>query len=220
MTTDNIHQEIQNLLAAFEQKLLTPTETSRVEEHLYECDECFQIAKSFSQPASLLRNSNRLQEEIALVGNMEDATTEKTSARSSSSGFDFTKYLLAAMLVMAVAIPSFMMFSPNDLPDPSQKIILLPLRSTTQSVVDLDINGTLEIAFASEELAGAESLEIRLYSPDEKVLFENKNFNDLSKTGMGAIIVETSILKPGRHRLEISKPGSTTPLRIFYFMAE
>ena len=112
------------------------------------------------------------------------------------------------------------MFGPGEVAPPGQKIVLLPVRTLEQQVVDLSKEGTVEISFAADEFTAVDEVDIRLLSRESDTLFVQFAFKDFTPTGMGSVIVETRILSPGRHQLEISERDAHAPLRIYYFMVK
>ncbi|UCC44870.1 MAG: hypothetical protein JSU65_02790 [Candidatus Zixiibacteriota bacterium] len=210
--------ELGLLLHDYELDLAQPDEKQRFEMHLYECDYCLGQVRDFQEVTRIMMAGPDTEAIIEEIG-----TDTEESSDQASSPFkltNVTKYLLAAVLALTIAIPSYFLFSPGEMPAPSQKIVLLPVRTLEQPTVDLSKGGVVEIAFASEEFTAVETVDIRLLSRDLDTLFVQLDFKDFTPTGMGSVIVETDILSPGRHQLEVSERGATSPLRVYYFMVK
>jgi hypothetical protein len=81
------HEKIQDMLAAYESGMLSAEERKEVEEHLQECDSCFQDLYEFAPVAQEIRQQ-RLQSKVIYV-----SRHRKTY-----------QYLMAAIFVIAAAV--------------------------------------------------------------------------------------------------------------------
>lgn len=213
--SDIIHDEIKSLLAAYEHDLLTPDEVTRLESHLYECDSCFLDAASSSDAATLLRHSQTVREKIEELAGPEDISPASDSTQKSSTGY--IKYLLAAVVVLVVAIPSIMFLPREDMQVPNQKIMLLPMRSNGQTTIDANIEGPVEIVFASEEFATVGSVDVRIVDKDDQIVYDDEAFDRFNDMGAGSLLIDSKQFSVGQYRLEVRTQADGPPLRIYYF---
>ena len=201
------HNEIRNLLAAYEQGLLLPEETSRIEEHLYECDECFNEAASFSGAASLLRRSPAVREEIDRLAGLPESAEEKKTEPSSSAGF--LKYLLAAAVIVFLAAPIYWFGLRTDNLRTLQTLELLPNRSSEHNIIYFADGGDVRISFYAQSDA-SDTIDLLISNLNGDTVFFDPGFSDFNEWGMGTIVLPVGMFEEGHFSLLLSFPSDST----------
>jgi len=145
----NRHQEIQELIAAYEFDLLTPEQRIDVEAHVKECDQCFEDLYEFAPVSNEIRHQ-RIQ-----------MPAMKTSRR------EFPRYLMAAIIIVAVAgaiwIYRFSMVSHEPVLRGSNAITLQQPAESQQV--------SAPVSFHWIDRANADEYQISIYDRNGKLIY-------------------------------------------------
>jgi len=199
----NIHDEIKNLLAAYEQDVLPPDEESRIEEHLYECDDCFSEAASFSGAAALLRRSAAVREEIARLAESPGSVKRENTGPSSSA--NFLKYLLAAAVLCVLVIPFYWYGSDGNV---RQTLNLLASRAAGQETIDLATRGDVRINFQAQN-ALPDTLHLLIANISGDTLVFEPEFRGFNEFGLGTVVLPVGMFEEGHYYLILTDPGDS-----------
>jgi len=192
----------------YELGLLNPMDTEKFELHLYECDYCATQIEEFREATRLVLADDGLKS-IA-----SELVTKSDTAKGSRKITPIFRYLIAAALVLAIAIPVYYSTDVETLPGVSQVLELNPARSGSNNVIYLDQEGDVEINFfIADGYTGTVDLVITTIEGD----------TIMTKTGMsvsstGSVRLPISSLKAGHYILK-AMPASDEAFteRIYMF---
>ncbi|MHC4682173.1 MAG: hypothetical protein ACYTEK_26205, partial [Planctomycetota bacterium] len=128
----------------------------------------------------------------------------------------FTRYLIAAVIVLAIGVPAFW-YLQSDTPSVTQSLELLSSRGGGNDIIYLEKGGDVEISFyVAENFQGEADLIISSIEGD--TAFYTPGFEDFNDKGLGSIILPVSMFSDGHYMFTI-KPDPETGLdeRVYMF---
>jgi hypothetical protein len=201
------------MLYPFELGLLDERESHELEIHLYECEHCFKRVQNFKAAASLLVHDDDVHGELK-------AATEQDSESADELSYGrkqrlLPRYLMAAVLVLAVGIPLYRSSTPVHI----QSIYLTPMRGTETEVLSIDQGGAVEIHMAIELLKAGGVFSLTLHAVDGDTVYSDQEFGDFDSAGSSTLELPVDSFDPGYHMLTISDPSGTyleTPVHYLF----
>ncbi len=194
------------LLHAYELHQLDDAQRTMFEQHLLECNHCFQEVSAFTAEAAQLRHSTELAELVA-------------GASSHSRRFDF-RLLIAGVVIALLLVPAYMGISSfaSDTFRPVQVIALQQERTGTGSAVfSADRDGVIMFAFTESKPAG--DLTIQIETVAGRTVTSYTGFTGFDSNGIGRLLLPARYLKPGQYimRLLEKRNGATAELSSYHF---
>lgn len=202
------------LLHDYELDMLPPEDRHRFELHLYECDYCSSQVREFIDVSHIMRHDSDAQAVIRdISGELSQTETERIRKRP----FPFTRYLIAAVIVMMIAVPAYWYSQRTDTPSVMQSLELLSSRSGGDDIIYLEKGGDVVISFYIAENFRREP-DLIISSIDGDTVFYTPGFEDFNDKGLGTITLPISVFSDGHYMLTI-KPDPETGLedRVYMF---
>jgi hypothetical protein len=203
--------EFEDMLHAFELGLLKDEDRQRFEEHLLDCESCFERAKEFLPAAILLRHDKSLRE-----GPSEATSTSGERTR----WFRLTRLVAIAAVLIGVTLPTYWFGFRHEQPsEPAQPLRLLPLRGGSPPVLYLDKGGNAEISFAVDSSLASFGFQVTVLSRKQDTVFTDPYFTDLDSSNIGLIVLPITAFEPGFYQLIIEDPSgeNAAPKRVYNF---
>jgi hypothetical protein len=171
-----------------------------MELHILECVYCRDRALKFSDFAFLLRYDSEIR------SLMEQAAKEapQPSARKRAG---IIKYILAAVIVLAVGIPTYWLSQREDTTVAVvQRLNLVPVRTSSDAVLDADAGGRAEIRFYVKGARPDQSYHLSIISRANDVVYSDDSFSAFSETGTGILVLPVDTFSRGYYTLTITDP--------------
>jgi hypothetical protein len=193
------------LLHDYELDMLPVEDKRKFELHLYECDHCLSLVREFIDASRIIRHDRDAQTIVEdIAGEQDDAALPRTGRKSSP----FTRYLIAAVIVLAIGVPAFWYSQQQDTPLVTQSLELLSSRAGGNDIIYLEKGGDVEISFyVAENFQGEADLIIS--SIDGDTVFYTPGFSDFNDKGLGSFTLPVSMFSGGHYMLSI-KPDPET----------
>ncbi len=201
-----IDPRFENMLHGFELGLLSEEDRLAFEEHLLDCDHCYELAKQFLPVSLLLRHDEDMRADgKGDTGLPEKPLTDEGQAETKTSRFNLTRTLAIAALIVVLAIPVYWFGLRDTTPPPgAQCLVFTAVRGGTPPLLYIEKGGMAELVFARDSLFVDLEYHVIVSSRDgETVLYENKNFSEFDSLGTGSISLPLADFTPGFYILSI-----------------
>lgn len=208
--------ELGALLHAFEIGALSKQDAERFEDHLLECDFCFNEAKEFGPSADLMRRSTKFRD-IAV-------SPKDNAERPAQLLRRFWRYLwpdaplafrpgLSYLLVLLVLVPAYYGLRHSSDADirPVQTMTLLSDRSTDEAAFRISHKGDGVISFYFDGAILDSAYEIIVEDESGTEIFRHESFGHFDMYGRGELLFPHVRMKPKRYRLLITGPRQEFP---------
>jgi len=153
----------------------------------------------------------------AVIQNIPGELNLTETERIRKKPFSFTRYLIAAVIVMVIAAPAYWYLQRTETAQAVQSLELLSSRGGGSDIIYLEKGGDVEISFyLAENFEGEADLTISSIDGDTVLCVAGfRNFND---KGLGSITLPVSDFSDGHYMLTI-KPDSRTDIeeRVYMF---
>ena len=190
-------KDVGQLLHDYELGLLSAEESRRFELHLYECDHCLKQVREFRESSRILIGDPDFREITSdLVGK---ARTEETSRRA----FPYLNLLMAAVIVLAIAVPLYRLAFFEDIPAVTQTLELNPARAGANNIVYLDDGGSVEIKYYIADYYSG-SVDLVISSVEGDTVLTRADFTEYAAPGVGTITLHTNGLSEGHYVLVVT----------------
>jgi hypothetical protein len=201
------------MLHGFELGLLSEEDRQAFEEHLLDCDHCYELAKHFLPTSLLLRHDPDLRADgISDEASSKTALPDGDKAETKIGWFNLTRTLSIAALIIVLAIPVYWFgFRDAAAPDVTQRLVFTSVRGGTPALLYADKSGVVELVFARDSLVVDLEYHVIVSSRDgASVLYENARFSDFDSLGAGSVSLPLSDFIPGFYVLFVT-PRSEHP---------
>jgi hypothetical protein len=199
------NQKLGRLLHDYELNMLLAEDRRAFELHLYECDYCLGLIHEFTDASLIILHDSEAKEIVADIAN---ESTDLSSRRIRKKPLRLTNWLIAAAIVLALAIPSYLIWLQPQEATVVQTLELFPTRAGGSDVVYLEKGGDVEINFfAAESFRGRAYVTISNIAGD--TVYSKVGFSHFNNSGLGLIRVPVSIFSPGNFKLTISPDPET-----------
>lgn len=204
-----------DMLYAYELDMLQETDADAVQIHLLECEHCLQLAQQYERAARTLRHDSDVRR---IVSSLCDAEAPQNALPARHVMVQ--RYLLVAVLVLALGIPVYRMaFMDDGESGPVQELNLVPVRGADTDPILLELDGAVEIRFYVKGATSEEEYRVTIRAADDGIVFSDKKFSAFSPPGSGLIILPTRSFDTGLYRLEVYD-STGTQLAYYAFMAQ
>jgi hypothetical protein len=199
--TECIDKRFEKMLYAYELGMLSPEDTLALEQHLYECDHCYQNAREFMDAADLLRRSSRVKSEIK---------------RAAHSGVRRTvsRFLLAVAAMVVVAIPIYKLVVVPDQPGVVQTLFLTSMRDNSPAALNLDRGGTADIRFVLDGANQTDTHSVEIAARHGETVYVDAEFSGFNEFGQGVITLPVATFQHGYYVLTITDVVRGDTLRL------
>ncbi|UCC81061.1 MAG: zf-HC2 domain-containing protein [Candidatus Zixiibacteriota bacterium] len=208
------NKEMERLLHDYELDMLSADDKQQFELHLYECDHCLSLVHEFMDVSCVIRHDQDVQTIIKdISGERENSEPERVGKKPSP----FTRYLIAAIIVLVIGIPAYWYWSQSQRMEILQTLELLSSRAGGNDIIYLENGGDVKISFyISENFQGEAELIISSIAGD--TVLHTPGFKDFNDKGVGSIRLPVSKFTDGHYMLTI-KPDPEIGLeeRIYMF---
>lgn len=177
--------QFQDMIHGFELGILSEEDRLGFEEHLLDCDFCFDQVRAFLPAALLLRHDREIR------------TVERNT---------WVRPLLAiAAALVLLALPTYWYgIRDTSTPDVVQRLVLTSVRGGTPPVLYLEEGGQAEIVFRSETADTGQAYHVVVSTRDgESIVYENQWFLEFDSLGAGRISLPLSDFAPGFYVLSV-----------------
>jgi hypothetical protein len=212
--SDCTNIDMGRLLHDYELDMLPADDKRKFELHLYECDHCLSLARESMDVSRIIRHDREAKAIIHdIAGEQDDAAIPRTGRKSSP----FTRYLIAAVIVLAIGVPAYWYSQQTDAPLIMQSLELLSSRAGGNDIIYLEKGGDVEISFYIAENFQGEA-DLTISSIDGDTVLYTPGFEDFNEKGLGSITMPVSMFSDGHYMLTI-KPDSEAGLeeRVYMF---
>ena len=209
---DCTNKRLRQKLFAYELVMLDDEERRELEEHLYECDTCYNDVEQFAGWAEYLRDEKQVRDSVLAGEHQHDKRNKKPI---------ITRLLITVAAVLILSVPTyFYLFQPPDI-DVTQRINLTPMRDLGSHVIDLGLGGVVEIAFVAEEARRGADYRVTITARDRTVIYQ-ETFSDFSESRQGVLVFPVETFKAGFYSLAVIDPSGSPPVTIaeYTFRAE
>jgi hypothetical protein len=201
------NQKLGRLLHDYELDLLSDEDRFQFELHLYECGHCLALVREFTDVSRILRDD---PEAKAIIGNI-------ASEEHRRRPFWITKLLVAAVIVMVLAVPTYLLWLQPEVPSVTQTLELLPVRTGGSDIVYLEKGGDVEISFFVPDSFEREA-DMIISSVTGDTIINIPGFSRINDKGLGSITLPVSNFSAGNYILAISPAHETgVEERIYMF---
>jgi len=194
------------MLHGFELGLLSEEDRLAFEEHLLDCDHCYELARQFLPASLLLRHDEDMRADGKNdTGLPEKPLTDEGQSETRAGRFNLTRTLAIAALIVVLAIPIYWFGLRDTSPPPvAQRLVFTTVRGETAALLYIDKGGIAELVFARDSHYVDLEYHVIVSSRDrETVLYENNNFSDFDSLGTGSVLLPLSKFAPGFYILSI-----------------
>lgn len=208
------NKNLGRMLHDYELGLLSAEDRERFELHLYECDYCTALARDFIDSARIMRHD---PEAKAIIEDLAGQASGSSVGRTRKDPFPFTKMLIGAVVMLVLAVPTYLLWLQPQGTDVIQTLELLPIRSGGSDVIYSNKGGDVKIIFfISESFAGKADLLISSVAGDTVV--NKPGFSDFNDKGLGSITFPVSMVSDGNYTLTIRPdPETGVEERVYMF---
>ena len=209
-----IDKDVGQLLHDYELGLLSADDNRRFEMHLYECDHCLNQVREFRDTSRILIGDPDFQKLTS------DLAGDDRAPDSSKRTFPFVKYLMVAVIVLAIAVPLYRLAFFEDMPPVTQTLELNPARAGANNIVYLDDGGDVEIRFFIADNFAA-SINLTISTVEGDTLLAQSDFNEYAAPGVGKICLPLAKFSEGHYVLTVSpEPPGAVSHRTYMFRVE
>ena len=187
----------ENKLHSFEMGMLSDDERKQFEEHLLECQSCFEQFQEFLPSARLLRQDPEFEKDAT-------ADTPQKSGQSSKL-MNVTKFLAAAVIVLVIAVSVRWFVITEVHENVSQTIELFPMRDGGSAVIDLSLDGPVRISFFISDSA-VTSADILIRNVDGDTIRSANQYEEIDEFGYGSIVLPLTELSRTHYIMTIVYP--------------
>jgi len=203
--TGCINKEMERLLHDYELNMLSAKDKQQFELHLYECDYCLSQVRGFLDVSRIIRHDRDAQ---AIIKDIMGQQDRSETGQIEKKPFRFTRYLIAAVIVMIIAVPVLWYSQKSNGPTSVQSLELLPSRAGGNDIIYLEKGGDVEIAFyVADNFQGQADLTISNIAGD--TILHTPGFEEFNDKGLGSITLPVSDFSDGHYMLTI-KPDPET----------
>lgn len=198
-----INPKFKEMIHAFELDLLTEDDGSKFEQHVLECNSCFEEVRQFLPVSILMRNDLEFQaDEVCDRGLSE---WDKDSTEAKVGWFNLTRTLAIAALIIILAVPIYWFGLRETITsDTTQRLLFTSIRGGTPPILYTGKGGVAELVFTRDSLISGLEYHVIVSSRDGKsILYENRFFSDFDSLGIGYISLPLSEFAPGFYILSI-----------------
>jgi hypothetical protein len=198
-----IDPKFKEMIHAYELDLLTKDDRLQFEQHLLECDSCFEEVRQFFPASILMRHDSEFQ--VDEESDRAVLQADKDGTETKVGWFNLTRALAIAALIIIFAIPIYWFgFRDTTTPDTTQRLLFTSIRGGTPPILYTDEGGLAELVFTQDTLISSLEYHVTVSSRDGKsVLYENRFFSDFDSLGIGHISLPLSEFEPGFYILSI-----------------
>lgn len=184
------NKALERLLYAYELGMLADKEAQEVEQHLYECEHCFNQVREFQDAIQLLSHSQSVRSQIHT-----DAAGPRTIRFS---------WVVMAAAVIVLAFPVYRLLVDSTSPPVVQSLQLVPFRGNGSTVLDLSQGGTAEIQFVVEGATTTDTTRVAISARKGPEIYSNDAFVGFNELGQGTIVMPVNSFKPGYYVLTVT----------------
>lgn len=198
-----IDSDLGNLLHDFELGLLDDVDRPRFELHLYDCEYCCEELQRFESSARLISHDSDL---ASLISRLSETEPESEKTAPTVHKIAPWKYLVAAALIAAVALPAYWLWPERQETANIQRLEFMPLRSGGSDVVSAQQGGELVIEFYITNNTGdrvAATADLLITSINGDTILAERDFSEIDDNGMGTLTLPVADFTPDHYILSI-----------------
>ena len=218
----------EGMLHAYEVRLLSGDERREFELHMLECEHCFQRAKRLDSATALIREDEDIRNMVDQVageaGAEADVVAESKPDKSWRSRLLRPPRLALAAVILLAAVVTINRFGGggDQSSDVTQSLYLISMRDASRNVLQLELDGLVQIDFVFEDADPNRSYTVAVVSRAGDTVHIARGFADFNAQGLGSIAVPVSDFQPGRYKLAVVDSEASPPvaLREYNFRAQ
>jgi hypothetical protein len=222
------NQDVGKLLHGYEIGILSDENRTKFEQHLLECEHCYEELARLEREAELLVSGSLVKRAV------NEVLSESTEAGSvvrrvwshlwPKKPFVF-RPALAYLLVLLLIIPAYHGFRSKEEPrfqEVRQTIRLSTARMDLAPIFRKSMTDAALLTFHYEGAKPGDAYRVTIESEDGTIAYNNSEFNTLDRNEIGRLHLDLPGLKSGVYRLTVSDPAhdSALPSQEYYFRVE
>ena len=209
-----VDPRFEEMLHAYELRLIDDEDRQQLELHLLECEHCYQKVRRLESAMALVRDDQAIRERVI------ESVPEEPAVKTRIPASRMARFAVAAAIIFVAGVSLFRVLSQDEQPPQVQQtILLISTRSADTPSLARAEGGLAAIRFVYEDAAMDRAYDITIQTREGTVVLTWDGFSQFNDQGLGEWVVPIDQLEPGPYVLRIGPagaPGAET-LRQFSF---